>query len=349
MQFLSLEPVKHNKIDTKDRLDMVNIFDNVDLGIVMLDYERKEVVYSNNYFKLLTGSNAWEVLDHIWNCLEFKRKCSFREIETTAGISIGYSAYQVSEFDYLILVNDISNRKIFLETKGDNHYYDKLSNFTAEIAHEIGNPLTSVIITLQVLLKNISGWNEKEKGEYIGKSIDELKRLSRFLKKIRDLTKEDIIEKKKVPLKPVLERLFLQNKAILESANVSYRNDVPDDVEVVIDEDAFYQVLFNLLQNSLDCLTETDKKGVIDVGIEGVGDFFVKLTFKNNGPPICPDILEKIFMPFFSTKEDGRGLGLNISRKLMTRMGGTIRAEVPGDDDWGAGFVLYIPNEEQNG
>jgi len=39
-------------------------------------------------------------------------------------------------------------------------------------------------------------------------------------------------------------------------------------------------------------------------------------------------------------------MGLNISRKLMTRMGGTIKAEVPRDEDWGAGFVLYIPNEE---
>jgi len=104
-------------------------------------------------------------------------------------------------------------------------------------------------------------------------------------------------------------------------------------------------VLFNLMQNSLDCLAKTGEKGVIDVRIEGVGEFFVKLVFKNNGPAIRPDILEKIFMPFFSTKEEGSGMGLNISRKLMTRMGGTIKAEVPGDGDWGAGFVLYIPKE----
>lgn len=58
---------------------------------------------------------------------------------------------------------------------------------------------------------------------------------------------------------------------------------------------------------------------------------------------------EKIFMPFFSTKDDGRGMGLDISRKLMSRMGGTIKAEMPEEDEgWGAKFVLYIPIEEEN-
>jgi signal transduction histidine kinase len=328
-----------------------DFLNKVELGILILDCLNREIIFSNHHFNTLDETHGQEILDHIFNCLESKRNCLYQEINIPAGISIGYSTYQVTEFDYLILLTDISNKKIFLETKGENYYYNKLSTFMAEISHEIGNPLTSVIMTLQVLLKNISTWNTNEKTEYIRQSIDELKRLSEFIKKIRDLSREDKIKKKKVSLKPAVKKLFLQNKVLLDSGNISFINDVDENVEVVIDEDAFYQVLFNLLQNSIDCLSGTGKKGVISVNVEEVSDFFVKFVYRNNGPPILPVMREKIFMPFFSTKDNGRGvgLGLNISRKLMSRMGGTIEAEVPEEDEgWGAKFVLHIPIEEEN-
>jgi signal transduction histidine kinase len=349
MEFSRKEPGIVKKTGQGNPAGIYDIFNKVELGILMLDCLNREIIFSNNHFNTLVETHAQEILDHIFNCLESKRNCLYQEINIPPGISIGYSTYQAAEFDHLIILNDISNKKIFLETNGENHYYNKLSTFMAEVSHEIGNPLTSVIMTLQVLLKNISTWNTDEKIEYILRSIDELKRLSKFLTKIRDLSREDKIEKKKVSLKSVIKKLFLQNRVLLDSGNISFINDVDESVEVVIDEDAFYQVLFNLLQNSLDCLSGTGKKGVISVNVEEVGNFFVKFIYKNNGPPIPPVMREKIFMPFFSTKDDGRGMGLDISRKLMARMGGTIKAEIPEEDEgWGAKFVLYIPIEEEN-
>jgi signal transduction histidine kinase len=349
MEFKRIDPDISKKTVQGSPAGIYDIFNKVELGILLLDCLNREIIFSNNHYNTLVEPHAKEILDHIFNCLESKKNCVSQELTIPAGFSIGYSAYQVKEFDYLILLNDISYKKKFLESNGENHYYTKLSTVIAEISHEIGNPLTSVIMTLQVLLKNVTTWNTTELREYIRQSINELKRLSNFLKKIRDLSREVKIDKKKVPLKSAVKKLFSQNKVLLDSRNISFIDEVYENVEVVIDEDAFYQVLFNLLQNSIDCLSGTGKKAVISVSVEEVGDFFVKFNFKNNGPPIPPVMREKIFMPFFSTKDDGRGVGLDISRKLMSRMGGTIQAEVPEEDEgWGAKFALYIPIQEKN-
>ncbi len=164
----------------------------------------------------------------------------------------------------------------------------------AEISHEIGNPLTSVIMKLQVLLKNIPDWSIKEKREYIQQSINELKRLSKFLKKIRDLSRENKIERKPVLLKSIIERLISQNRALLDTKTISFINDVDETVKVNVNEDAFYQVLFNLFQNSIDSFSATVIKKVIRVNNEEVSAFFVKFIYKNNGSPIPVDILEKM-------------------------------------------------------
>ncbi len=338
---------EEQKKEENHPLSIYNICGKIDLGILILDSKKKEIIFSNHYYKKLAGDSQRLILDNIFKCLQSKNIRMHREVDIP-GVLIGYSVYRAAPEEYLILMSDISNRKIFLETREENLYYSKLANFMAEISHEIGNPLTSVITTLQVLLKNIPAWNSEQKGDYINQSIDELKRLSKFLSKVRHLSEEDKIEKKKIFLEPVLERLYLQNRALLAAGSVSFTYDIDKKIAVVADEDALYRVFFNLLQNSLDSLPGTGTEAMISVHIEKADDFFVKLVYENNGPPISYDKLEKIFLPFVTTREAGRGMGLNISRKLMTRMGGAIKAEMPaGEGSLGVRFVLYIPIQEE--
>jgi signal transduction histidine kinase len=81
--------------------------------------------------------------------------------------------------------------------------------------------------------------------------------------------------------------------------------------------------------------------------VEEKDDFFIKLIYRNNGKSIPEESLKKIFYPLYTTREEGKGIGLAVSQKLMTRMGGTMKAISP-EDGIGAKFVLYIPNKPKS-
>jgi signal transduction histidine kinase len=106
----------------------------------------------------------------------------------------------------------------------------------------------------------------------------------------------------------------------------------PEDMEVSIDEELISQVLINLIQNSIHALEETEKPKI------EINGFYNKrgrptLTVKDNGPGILPDVIDKIFIPFFTTKPEGSGIGLSLSKQILRLHNGTITAKSqPGND-----------------
>ena len=236
------------------------------------------------------------------------------------------------------------NKNIYYSNTEANQFYDKLNSMMSELAHEIRNIITPVSMTLQLLLRNLA---ESEKNrEYIEHAIGQMDRLFDFLEGVRDFSDKNNIQKKIVFLKEMVVEVFLKNLKLLETKNIIFINEIDDSVKVVIDEGAFNQVLYNLFQNTINCLTDSGA-GMIRINVEEIDDHYVKLIYRNNGPQIPVESLEKIFLPNFSTYGEKRGLGLCISLKLMTRMGGTIRAEVP-EKGWGCRFVLLIPVSGNN-
>ncbi|MCP4215886.1 MAG: HAMP domain-containing histidine kinase, partial [bacterium] len=219
-------------------------------------------------------------------------------------------------------------------------FYDWLSGLTAELVHEIGNPLASVNTTLQVLFDCLETWDIAKQKSYVMRAINEIERLSKYLKKLREFSASDsYIDKSTVFLKALIDEVFDQHRALVEVKKISVSRAISEDLRVFVDHDVFYQVVLNLVQNSLDILPEG---GRIWIEVEDVNDYFVKLVYCNNGPPIPKEMMERIFMPFYSTKTGGSGIGLAVSLKLMTRMGGKMQAEIPKNNE-GARFVLYIP------
>ncbi|MCK4944149.1 MAG: HAMP domain-containing histidine kinase [Candidatus Aminicenantes bacterium] len=305
-----------------------------------MDKVKKKIIFSNSHFKFLAREYEEIIVKNIFKGLNSKRKkILHNDMVIGNDYNIGYSIYQVSDRMFFILLSNISYRKVYLEAKGRNQFYDKVSSLMAEIAHEIGNPLTSVVMTLQVMLSNLLEWDMDKIKEYVQISINELNRMSNFLDKMREISKDIKLKIRPVFLKTVVDQVIFQNRAKMERKNISISNHVDEKLKVLIDGDALFRVFFNLFQNSFDSFTQ---QGRIKIHIEEVNELFVKLVYQNDGPPIHEEILGKIFIPFFSTKKKGRGIGLDISLRLMTRMGGMIKTEVP-EKGWGVKFTLYIP------
>ncbi len=106
----------------------------------------------------------------------------------------------------------------------------------------------------------------------------------------------------------------------------------PEDLELFIDEKLISQVLINLGKNALQSVGSVEKgKVLILAGIENNGKKYIEI--RDNGPGIPPDVIDEIFVPFFTTKSEGTGIGLSLSKRVMQLHGGGIQ-------------VHSIPNQE---
>jgi signal transduction histidine kinase len=112
---------------------------------------------------------------------------------------------------------------------------------------------------------------------------------------------------------------------------------LPENLELFIDKKQINQVLVNLGKNALQSL-EKNKKGIIKItaGINGAKKKFIKIT--DNGSGIPPELIEEIFVPFFTTKNTGTGIGLSLSKQILRLHGGMI--EVYSNPNTETSFVL---------
>ena len=322
------------------------IFNKVKFGVFILDVTKGKIVYKNPFFDNVAKDQEDQILAKILSLInsEVFATGEQRDISihiTSQSFDLGLSGYHINDNYLIIFLKDISSKKISQERKNMDRLYRDFSTTLGTIAHEVGNPLSSIGTTLQIVLSNFGTWDNNKTKDYIGKTINEIKRVTDFLKNMRNFTWDENLDIKQSDLKSGVDRVIGNNELFIKSHNITIKVDLPDNLNVLIDENAFFQILLNLINNSVNAL-KNQKAGQISISTETFNQKFVKLIYKNTGKPIDQEKLEKIFTLFFSTNERGRGMGLAISLKLMTLMGGTIKAVTP-EDGIGAEFNIFIP------
>lgn len=328
-----------------DLYTFTQVFDKLQLGIIVFDMSDGSVLYMNNLVSKYSADEK-KFLETIFNAIKQMDNSTengniSRELSLMSGGKVrklGYSRYVIKDHVSLILLSDIASKTVSSNSKQENIFYDKLSELIAEVAHEIGNPLAGISMSLQVLLNNIAEWPSEKSFNYISRTILEIERLSGFLKSIREVSKEEKLQFKWLNLKGLIDKLIEGNSDLIKNKGIKIENKVEKDLMAYLDENSLYQILLNLLNNSLYILKKNQK---ITLYIENIDDHYIKMIYMNNGEPINDQIIDKVFSPFFTTREKGQGIGLAISLKLMTRMGGTIRVETPASGT-GVKFSIYI-------
>ncbi|MGC8595909.1 MAG: ATP-binding protein [Candidatus Kryptoniota bacterium] len=203
-----------------------------------------------------------------------------------------------------------------------------LGQLTAGIAHEIRNPLNIMSASAQTLLKkNLSAEEEKELKQFI---VDESGRLNKILSDFLSLSKLRPPKYEVVFLKDIFQRL----RGSLGAVAGQIRIQTPPEealIEISTDADMLYQLLFNIAINSVDAIKERCKSqsdfscndGNISISAAFDGDQF-SISVSDNGIGIQEEALERIFEPFYTTKDSGTGLGLSISQNIAVALGGRI-------------------------
>lgn len=211
-----------------------------------------------------------------------------------------------------------------------------VGQLAAGAAHEIRNPLTSVRGFIQLLQKEMSS---SPKAEYIDIIIAEIDRVNAIINEFLKLAKPVTPKRVSCSLGDIFGeiRVLLESEAFLK--NVDFVEEIDHLPAILVDKEQIKQVLINIIQNSFDAMPQGGKLIVRAVAepMEGA----IKISINDSGFGMDRDIVEKIFKPFYTTKESGTGLGLSVSRQIIENHGG--RIEVDSAPGKGTTTNIYLP------
>jgi signal transduction histidine kinase len=218
-----------------------------------------------------------------------------------------------------------------------------LGQLAAQLAHEIGTPLSSVSGHIQLaLLQRDLGPGLRERLEV---SAREIERISKIVRDYLDSTRPLEPERQPTAVPTLLAEAveIVQGVAPRRRVTVSWKAD-PTLKDIVTDPGLLRQIVVNLVSNAIDAVDGAAADGRVTIDAKPVGEDAL-ITVSDTGHGIAPDDLRRIFEPFYTTKGRGKGtgLGLAICRQLCAALGGTISVESqPGK---GSTFFVRIPRQ----
>jgi len=236
---------------------------------------------------------------------------------------------------YIRLVNDVTEMKRMEEQMMHSEKLALLGRLTSGIAHEIGNPLTSVFSIVQVLKK-------MEHDEFKKESIDTIysymNRIADILKQLSGFSKTPPVELKICKVNSLIEAslsLLQYDKRVQDITVVrELASDMP---AITIDGNQLSQVIVNLILNAADAMPNG---GTLTIRSK-VKDNKIFITFEDTGGGIPEENLVKIFEPFYTTKDKGTGLGLAVSQTIIEKLNGSLSAE--SEAGKGSIFTITLP------
>lgn len=233
----------------------------------------------------------------------------------------------------IIAINDI-NKEL------DEKEIDSWIRLTRVLTHEIMNsitPITSLSETLLSTHGNVSP--EINDGLHVINSTG--KSLMSFVESYRKFTRLPTPVPTLFYVAPFAERMrqlaLHQQKYPNTQINLAI---LQEDLIVYADENLISQVVLNLLKNALEAIGHDRKDGLIEVKAYTDKQEAVIIEVRNNGPVIPPDVMDHIFVPFFTTKEKGNGIGLSVSRQIMRLSGGSLTVKTDAERTC---FTLTFP------
>ncbi len=247
---------------------------------------------------------------------------------------------------YVVNIRDITRRK-----KAERNYrkYRKLfeknekkvlmGKMAGGMAHEINNPLTSIMAIVQLLLEKCNDRKNREDLKVLEKNAN---RISNTVKSFLSFSKDRDYVYKKVKLGKIIDKSlsFLDRKRKAKvKINKKYGKNIP---EVKTSRFHLEEVLTNLIKNALESMENSPKKVLTLKTEEKEGQIVIYV--KDTGRGIEKENFEKIFEPYCTTKgKKGTGLGLPTCKDIMKNLGGYIELKSKGEGK-GAEFIVKLPN-----
>jgi PAS domain S-box-containing protein len=259
-------------------------------------------------------------------------------------IEIGLSSITTTEGQLgMAMITDISERRSIEQAARQHEKLAVLATLSAGIAHELNNPIGIISTRLELML------DEAETHGLPGEVVEDLnvlyrniQRVSRIAKGLLSLAKQSTDEPRTFNLNNVIEEtLFLMGR-MLSKEGIGVGLTLDRSLGLLMgDPNAFQQVLTNLLLNARDAM-HGGGHIQIETGPDPERAGWLRFAITDSGAGMPPEILEKIWDPFFTTKSSGSGLGLSVSAKIIREHGGTV--DVRSKPAHGTTFTIHLPS-----
>ena len=240
----------------------------------------------------------------------------------------------------VLVARDVTQQKRMEEQLIMTDRLASIGELSSGIAHELNNPLTSVIGFSQMLMEGDVPAHMKED---LATVYSEALRAAAIVKNLLTFARKHAPIKQLSQVNTVVEDVLRLRAYEQKVNNINLENHfAPNLPQIMMDHFQIQQVFLNIIVNAEFAMTEAHNKGNLTITTEKVADF-IRVTFTDDGSGISKENLKHIFNPFFTTKDVGKGtgLGLSICHGIVTEHGGKIYAR--SEKDQGTIFVVELP------
>ncbi len=354
----------------RERKMQETVFNTIQDGVIVIDSDGV-VQYANDAALGLIGlkendigvTRLWKMVPDLANSIdreevEGKKKSApvlSREIELNYPEHRVVRLYmvpidaQVGHDDsggYVIVLSDVTEERVSMEERIESERIDSIVRLAAGVAHELGNPLNSLTIHLQLIERKIKKLGEQTDAAKLAESLQvcqgEVERLDGIITHFLEAVRPQKPELNELDLLRLVEEVLRVQEAELGDRKLDVKVEVSDDLPTILgDSDQIKQVFFNLIKNAMEAMQPNGSLRII----ARRDDDYVYLQFVDTGSGISEEDLSKVFQAYYTTKKGGHGLGMMIVERIMRAHGGHINIE--SRKEAGTAITLQFPQQHR--
>lgn len=292
--------------------------------------------------RLVSGTCTWEEL-------AASKVAIVRDIHVNYPTRRHYNFYVsplAGEHEYLLLVRDDTEALDRREENAEAEQFNLLTFLSSAVAHEIGNPLNSLGLSLQLMQRKLSKTDEKTRSTLQGlveDALSEAHRLDTLLHQFLESMRPTKPVRMKVQVNDIIRRVLHTLAPEIAERSVSVQTNLADDLpEIHADAEQLFRAFYNLVHNALQSLP--DSQGGVSIN-SSFNDSDIGITIGDNGSGISHEVMGTMYEPFRSTKKRGHGLGLLIVRHIVREHGGTL--SITSRKNFGTTVTLTLPRADR--
>lgn len=227
-----------------------------------------------------------------------------------------------------------------------------MGTLATSIAHELNQPLTAIanyVETAEELLENPDEETLAIVREAMKDCAKQSVRAGQIVRRLRDFISRGESERRIESLARVVNEASALAMIGTGERGVALEVKLDPAVDcVLIDRIPVQQVILNLLRNAIEAMADSPVRR-LRIASKPAGQGFIRVSIEDSGPGLAPEVMERLFQPFVSTKSDGMGLGLSICHTIIQGQGGRIWTETSGFGGTAFNFILIDASEDQDG
>lgn len=306
-------------------------------GVIVLN-EQRQVAEMNPSAEAILGEDA---LGRDWDIVVM----NVFLLANDAGELITHDdvVYQLSEAcldeaaGKILLIQDVTSARALQAHVSRHQRLHSMGEMAASLAHQIRTPLASALLYVSQL--NTDKLNEEKREKFVGKALNSLNHLEGLVKDMLQYARGGKGSEQRIELSELFEQLEknIETQVACSESHVVFEP-VDEGLVVIGDNDALLTALQNLIGNAIDVVGQ---HATIQVLVNKISEKQVDLVVVDGGPGVEPELLEKIFEPFYTSRAKGTGLGLAVVRAIAEAHGG--KAWVKSIVGHGSRFGVRLP------